>query len=105
MALSRHRQLRRTCPLLGESRHIAACLLLRSLLGVKRTWLVAAHMSARDPKRTSNLISVRKGFATGRPDATARYAALFRKGLNKTGYAKESNVPGRVVPLIEGSIR
>src|SRR6185369_7678419 len=30
-----------------------ACLLLRSLLGVKRTWLVAAHMSASDPKRTS----------------------------------------------------
>jgi hypothetical protein len=27
--------------------------LLRSLLGVKRTWLVAAHMSAFDPKRTS----------------------------------------------------
>jgi hypothetical protein len=23
-----------------------------SLLGVKRTWLVAAHMSADDPKRT-----------------------------------------------------
>jgi hypothetical protein len=31
---------------------IAACLLLGSLLGVKRTWLVAAHMSASDPKRT-----------------------------------------------------
>src|SRR5262245_16430501 len=27
--------------------------LSRSLLGVKRTWLVAAHMSAFDPKRTS----------------------------------------------------
>ena len=26
--------------------------LLRSLLGIKRTWLVAAHMSAFDPKRT-----------------------------------------------------
>src|SRR5262245_61829556 len=26
--------------------------LLRSLLGVKRTWVVAAHMSAYDPKRT-----------------------------------------------------
>jgi hypothetical protein len=24
----------------------------RSLLGVKRTWLVATHMSASDPKRT-----------------------------------------------------
>ena len=31
---------------------IAACLLLRSLLGVKRTWRFAAHMSASDPKRT-----------------------------------------------------
>jgi hypothetical protein len=31
---------------------IAACLLLRSLSGVKRTWPVAAHMSASDPKRT-----------------------------------------------------
>src|SRR5262245_66530729 len=28
------------------------CLLSRSLLGVKRTWLIAAHMSASDPKRT-----------------------------------------------------
>ena len=27
--------------------------LSRSLLGVKRTWLIAAHMSAFDPKRTS----------------------------------------------------
>jgi len=26
--------------------------LSRSLLGAKRTWLVAAHMSACDPKRT-----------------------------------------------------
>ena len=26
--------------------------LSRSLLGVKRTWLIAAHMSANDPKRT-----------------------------------------------------
>src|SRR6476661_6402142 len=31
---------------------IAACPLLRSLLGVKRTWPVALHMSANDPKRT-----------------------------------------------------
>src|SRR6185503_14754739 len=34
---------------------IAACLLLRSLLGVKRTSLVAVRMSANDPKRTSPL--------------------------------------------------
>jgi len=32
---------------------IWACLLLRSLLGVKRTWVGALHMSAFDPKRTS----------------------------------------------------
>src|SRR5262245_42106206 len=31
------------------------CLLSRSLLGVKRTWLIAAHMSASDPKRTWRL--------------------------------------------------
>jgi hypothetical protein len=31
---------------------IAACLLSRSLLGVKRTSLIAAHISASDPKRT-----------------------------------------------------
>src|SRR5262245_66562294 len=29
------------------------CLLSMSLLGVKRTWLIALHMSAFDPKRTS----------------------------------------------------
>jgi hypothetical protein len=28
-----------------------------SLLGVKRTWLVAAHMSASDPKRTSGFVA------------------------------------------------
>jgi hypothetical protein len=28
--------------------------LLRSLLGVKRTWFCAAHMSALDPKRNIN---------------------------------------------------
>ena len=32
---------------------IGTCPLSRSLLGVKRTWPVAAHMSAYDPKRTS----------------------------------------------------
>jgi hypothetical protein len=34
--------------------------LSRSLLGVKRTWLVAAHMSAFDPKRTCGLNKRRK---------------------------------------------
>src|SRR5262245_5772625 len=33
------------------------CLLLWSLLGVMRTSLVAAHMSANDPKRTSETAS------------------------------------------------
>jgi hypothetical protein len=32
--------------------------LSRSLLGVKRTWLVAAQMSAFDPKRTLNLKTI-----------------------------------------------
>ena len=32
----------------------AACPISRSLLGVKRTSLVALHMSAFDPKRTSH---------------------------------------------------
>src|SRR5262245_29016114 len=31
---------------------LGACLLSRSLLGVKRTWVCALHMSANDPKRT-----------------------------------------------------
>src|SRR5262245_7915788 len=31
-----------------------ACPLLWSLLGVKRTWACALHMSASDPKRTSS---------------------------------------------------
>src|SRR5262245_39405557 len=34
-----------------------ACLLSRSLLGVKRTSTIALHMSAYDPKRTSPLNS------------------------------------------------
>src|SRR5262245_62220187 len=34
------------------------CLLSRSLLGVKRTSLFAAHMSAYDPKRTSASIYI-----------------------------------------------
>src|SRR5262249_22071660 len=34
---------------------VCGCLLLRSLLGVKRTWPVALHESAFDPKRTLDL--------------------------------------------------
>jgi len=33
--------------------------LSRSLLGVKRTWLFALHMSASDPKRTSDVPALR----------------------------------------------
>src|SRR5262245_24032234 len=42
------------CPLLGGKADMTGCgcLLSRPLLGVKRTWLIAAHMSASDPKRT-----------------------------------------------------
>jgi hypothetical protein len=38
----------------GGKADMALCgnLLLRSLLGVKRTWPFALHMSANDPKRT-----------------------------------------------------
>jgi hypothetical protein len=36
---------------------IAACLLSRSLLGVKRTSRFAVQMSASDPKRTLGLLS------------------------------------------------
>jgi hypothetical protein len=43
--------------------------LLRSLLGVKRTWLFALHMSAYDPKRTLGASGelVRLGDAWGSP--------------------------------------
>jgi len=58
---------------------VAACLLLRSLLGVKRTWLVAAHMSAFDPKRTLSRLTEQlhkvhlSPFQSARP---SRYDAL-----------------------------
>jgi hypothetical protein len=47
-------------------------------------------MSAFDPKRTSNVVSIRNRFATGRPDACRAYVGVFR--IHETGYAKESNV-------------
>jgi hypothetical protein len=37
---------------------VCRCLLLRSLLGVKRTWGSALHMSAYDPKRTSRPVQL-----------------------------------------------
>ena len=54
LALSRHLRLHRTLPLSGVERTRWFCLspLLRSLLGVKRTWVGALHMAAYDPKRT-----------------------------------------------------
>src|SRR5262245_10637197 len=48
----RDRSKRLDCPLLAQSGHrLLRCKCL--LLGVKRTWLFALHMSAYDPKRTS----------------------------------------------------
>src|SRR5262249_19922792 len=44
-------------PLLAQSRHrLVHCTC--PLLGVKRTWPIAAQMSASDPKRTLDLIKV-----------------------------------------------
>jgi hypothetical protein len=45
-------------------RHPNRCPLLRSLLGVKRTWVAALHMSAFDPKRTLP-VHCGKGFDAG----------------------------------------
>jgi hypothetical protein len=47
------------CPLLALSGHpqLSTCLLSRSLLGVKRTYPFALHMSANDPKRTLSLFA------------------------------------------------
>ena len=56
----------------------AACLLLRSVLGAKRTWLVAAQMSANDPKRTSCIQFDRRDFTertmrrNGRVDGSSK---------------------------------
>jgi len=59
LAQSGHEVLRCTCPLSGVKADMTSCgnPLSRSLLGVKRTWLFAQHMSAYDPKRTSASIS------------------------------------------------
>ena len=42
------------------------------LLGVKRTWLFALHMSAFDPKRTSDPISVQSGLCAISPSSGGR---------------------------------
>jgi hypothetical protein len=47
--------------------------LSRSLSGVKRTWLVAAHMSAFDPKRTS-----RRDLIGARFDVVIDYFVIMR---------------------------
>src|SRR4030095_14838229 len=62
---------------LGGKADMACCgnSLSRSLLGVKRTWAVAPHMSAFDPKRTSchgakARISLGLSIVVNRPGAT-----------------------------------
>src|SRR4029453_6160836 len=54
LAQSKHDLVPRQCPLSGEKADMTFCgsPLSRSLLGMKRTSLIAAHMSASDPKRT-----------------------------------------------------
>jgi hypothetical protein len=47
---------RRVTVIAAVTTPFAACLLSRSLLGVKRTWRCAVHMSAYDPKRTSDVL-------------------------------------------------
>src|SRR5262245_19299892 len=54
----------------------AACPLSRSLFGVKRTCLFAAHMSAYDPKRTS----VRKRLTSSRVLAQVVTIPVFDPG-------------------------
>src|SRR5262245_13114263 len=56
------------------------CLLSRSLLEVKRTSLVAAHMSAYDPKRTSRPVPPPSGQLTW-PSEISRFMCLIRRTL------------------------
>src|SRR5689334_4564097 len=58
LTLSRHEPLHCTRLLSGakQTRPLATCPLSWSLLGVKRTWPIAPHMSANDPKRTQCLL-------------------------------------------------
>jgi hypothetical protein len=70
---------------------VAGIPLSRSLLGVKRTWAVALHMSAYDPKRTLELTSgnkitlTKKGHALGlessRGGSMRRYSSYFTHAL------------------------
>ena len=53
--------------------------LSRSLLGVKRTWPFAAHMSAYDPKRTS------RGLWSQRPDSYVNSGRSVSDGSKKGG--------------------
>ena len=55
LALSGHALVHCTCPLseVKQTSLFSRSPLLRSLLGVKRTWLIALQMSAYDPKRKS----------------------------------------------------
>src|SRR5262249_37253211 len=65
--------------------------LSRSLLGVKRTWLVAPHMSANDPKRTSRSVArpfpdprLNRYYASGcfghEHEATKIHCSYWRRG-------------------------
>ena len=51
---------------------VCGCLLSRSLLGVKRTWAFALHLSAFDPKRTS--IEIRLCYAARHLSLLHRYS-------------------------------
>jgi hypothetical protein len=69
--------------------------LLRSLLGVKRTWPIAVQMSAHDPKRTSST-------PPGHSILPLRWLVLslaaenrlrgFRQGLKETGYIEGESI-------------
>src|SRR4029078_1971026 len=57
----------------------AACLLLWSLLGVKRTWVSAVHTSANDPKRTSARLSPLQASTLSRYDCRPRGCRMRRR--------------------------
>jgi hypothetical protein len=66
--------------------------LLRSLLGVKWTWLVAAHMSAFDPKRIlPSLISVR---VNSEIDLMGVQLPFLRQGLRDGPHAVDEKLRG-----------
>jgi hypothetical protein len=58
--------------------------LSRSLLGVKRTWVVAAHMSAFDPKRTADITRPSTTFANPSPPSMVPEKTSFSCYLEET---------------------